>query len=228
MSRMGPVFRTSQKKSTGRLPSEKDVSREGERKPGHTLYRDSNWCQAERDGKVFWDAEQLDRHPSRSVETGIASEPLCKRQPIVRTLCPRKGHRRESEAASDGRVDFDLDALMADQLDARPAILPPIPVTPEKRRLPDHKRMQEHADLARLLGGAALPLALLAQRTGTATADTGSIHDAQAPVSFSALLMGEKLLISGASQRPIGLESEVLARETACFPGQAHVRGCIA
>jgi hypothetical protein len=79
--------------------------------------------------------------------------------------------------------------------------------------------MQQHADLARLCGGAALPLALLAQRTGTATADAGPIHDAQASIGFSALLMREKLLVSGAPQRPIRLESEVLARETPRFPG---------
>lgn len=141
---------------------------------------------------MFWDAEQLDRDPFSSVEMGIASEPLCPRKPKVRTLCPGKGHRPDREAARDGRFDFDLDALMADQLDARPAMLPPTPVTPEKWRLPDHKRMQEHADLARLLGGAALPLTLLAQGTGTATPDTGRIDDAQAPIGFSALLMGNQ------------------------------------
>ena len=102
------------------------------------------------------------------------------------------------------------------------------PVAPEERPFSDAEGMEKHTYLTRLLRGMALPLALLAQRTGTATADTGSIHDAQAPVSFSALLMGEKLLISGASQCPIGLESKVLAREAACFPGQAHLRGSIA
>jgi len=71
--------------------------------------------------------------------------------------------------------------------------------------------MQQHAHLARLGGGAALPLTLFALWTGAATADAGSIHDAQASISFSALLMGGKFLVSGATQCPIGLESKVLA-----------------
>ena len=107
-------------------------------------------------------------------------------------------------------------------------MLSPAPVPPEKRRIPDGQWMQQHADLAWFPGGAALPLALRAQRTGAATADAGPIHDAQASISFSALFMREKLLVSGALQRPIRLESEVLAREATSFPGQAHVRGSIA
>jgi hypothetical protein len=87
--------------------------------------------------------------------------------------------------------------------------------------------MQQHADLTRLLGGAALPLALLAQPTGATTADAGSIDHAQASVSFSALFMRDQLLRSGATQRAIGLEGKVLAREAARFPGQAHLRGSI-
>jgi hypothetical protein len=71
--------------------------------------------------------------------------------------------------------------------------------------------MQEHTHLARLRGGAAIPLTLFAQGTGTATADAGPIDDAQGSVSFSALFMRDQLLVSGAPQRPIGLESKVWA-----------------
>lgn len=88
--------------------------------------------------------------------------------------------------------------------------------------------MQQDAHLAGLRGCAALPLALFAQWAGTTTADTGSIHDAQASIGFSALFMWEQLLVSGATQRPIGLERKVLAREAASFPGQAHLRGSVA
>ena len=79
--------------------------------------------------------------------------------------------------------------------------------------------MQQDADLAWLLGGLPLPLTLLAQPTGTATADAGSIHDAQTPIDLPTLFMGTKLLVSRAPQRPIGLESKILAREAAYFPG---------
>ena len=85
-------------------------------------------------------------------------------------------------------------------------MIPATPVLPEERRSTDRERMQQDADLARLLRSAALPLTLLAQRTGTTTADAGSVDDAQAPVGFSALLMWEQLLVCRAPQRPIGLE----------------------
>src|SRR5437764_1199625 len=93
---------------------------------------------------------------------------------------------------------------------------------------PNDQWMQQHTHLARLRGGAALPLTLLAQGTGTATTDTGRIDDAQAPIGFSALLMRTKLLASGTPQRPIWLERKVLTREAVRFPGQAHLRGSIA
>src|SRR5690349_10937610 len=83
--------------------------------------------------------------------------------------------------------------------------------------------MQQHADLARLCSNAAIPLALLAQRTGTTTANTGTIHHTQAPIGFSALFMREQLLVSRATERPIGLESQVLARKAARFPRRTHL-----
>ena len=123
---------------------------------------------------------------------------------------------------------MDLNSLVTQQLHACPPIRPATPVMPSKRLRTDTQRMQQHAHLARLLSCAPLPLALLTQRTGTTTADAGTIHDAQAAIGFSALFMREKLLVSRATQCPIGLESKVLAREAASFPGQAHLRGSIA
>jgi hypothetical protein len=43
---------------------------------------------------------------------------------------------------------------------------------------PDDHWMQKYAHLAWLFGGAAIPLTLLTQSTGTATADAGRIHHA--------------------------------------------------
>lgn len=97
---------------------------------------------------------------------------------------------------------------------------PATPVSPEEWLLPDAEGMQKHADLARLGCGGTLPLALLAQRTGTTTADAGSIDHPQASIGFSAVFMGNQVPVSGAPQRAIGLEGKVLSRETARFPGQ--------
>src|SRR5207302_6449842 len=88
--------------------------------------------------------------------------------------------------------------------------------------------MQQPTSLARLCRRTAIPLTLLAQRTGTTAVNAGAIRHAQAAIGFSALLMREQLLVSGATQRAIGLESKVLAGEAASFPGQAHLRGSIA
>jgi hypothetical protein len=121
--------------------------------------------------KGLRNAEQFDRHPSSQKRACIASQSLCPRKPIVRTLGTGKGCRRDSEAGRGGRFDLDLDALMAHQLDARPSVVPTAPVTPEKGFRPNAQWMQQHTHLARLLGGVALPLTLLAQGTGTATTD---------------------------------------------------------
>lgn len=88
--------------------------------------------------------------------------------------------------------------------------------------------MQQDTDLARLLGGLALPLTLLAQGTGTATADAGSIHQTQAPLGFSTVFMREQVLVSRTAQCRIGLQNKVVAREAARFPGQTHLRGSVA
>jgi hypothetical protein len=79
--------------------------------------------------------------------------------------------------------------------------------------------MQQHADLARLCRGATIPLTLLALGAGTTTADTGGIHHAQASINLSTPLMYGQRLISRTVQRAIGLESEVLSRESTNFEG---------
>src|SRR5947209_826707 len=128
--------------------------------------------QTEQDGKAFWDAEQSDCHPSSREGTCIASQPLCPRKSSVCALGTRKGRRSDGETGAGGRPDLDLDALMAHQLDAGPSVVPTTPVTPENGFRPNDQWMQQHTHLARLLGGAAQPLTLLAQGTGTATTVT--------------------------------------------------------
>ncbi len=98
---------------------------------------------------------------------------------------------------------------MPQQLHACPTMMPTTPVIPEERLISNDERMQEDAHLARLFGGATLPLALLTQRAGTATADAGCIHDAQASIGFSASFLNTKRLASWTAQRPIRLERKV-------------------
>jgi hypothetical protein len=121
--------------------------------------------------------------------------------------------KRRGPDGECGRLRLHLDhhLLMAQKLDAGPAMLPPTPVLPEERFTPDAERMQEHANLARLCRRTAIPLTLLVERTGTATANAGAIHDTQAPIGFSAVFMREQLLRSRATHCPIGLKSKVLA-----------------
>ena len=121
-----------------------------------------------------------------------------------------------------------LDTLVSHELQTSTSVFSPAPILPEQRGGTDLERMQEDADLARLGCGAPIPLTLLTQRTGATTADTGPVHDAQASISFSALLMRDQLLVGGATQCPIWLERKVLSREATSFPGQAHLRESIA
>ena len=94
------------------------------------------------------------------------------------TLCAGQGLQFVVQAARGGRPELDLDALITQELDAGSSVDPTTPIMPEQWRLPDSHWMQQDADLARFLGGAALPLTLFTQGARTAMADAGSIHDA--------------------------------------------------
>ena len=135
------------------------------------------------------------------------------------TLCSGKGCRLDGRACRSGRPDLDLDALIAQELDTGVSVDSTTPVTPEKWRIPHSQWMQQNTDLTWLLGGLALPLALLTERTGTTTVDAGSVHYTQASIGFSAVLMRGQLLICWAAKRSIGVEREVLAREATGLPG---------
>ena len=145
----------------------------------------------------------------------------------MRPLRTGQGRRQERWASRAAGLYLHLQVLAA-ELHASSPMKSPTPVTPEERSRSHSERMEQQAYLTRLGSGAALPLTLVAQRAGAATADAGSIHDAQASIGFSALLMRDQRMSSLATQRPIGLESKVLSREATSFPGQAHVRGSIA
>jgi hypothetical protein len=168
------------------------------------------------------DAAQPDRHLTSGWSARIASQSLCPREPIMSALCSGKGRRLDSEAGASGGTDLDHNTLLAYQLDARPPVESTAPVIPEQGSRTDDEWMQQHAHLAGLGGSAAIPLTLLAQRTRTATADAGGIHQAQAPVGLSASFVCRKRLTGWTTQRPIRLEGEILPREATRFPGQGH------
>jgi hypothetical protein len=175
--------------------------------------------QTEESGEGFWDAEELNGGSASGRGTGVARQPCFPRQAIMGTLRTRQDGRRGVWLGRRGLRQGDLHPLVAQQGHAGATIKPSTPILPEQGSRSNPERMQQHTDLARLRGRAAIPLALLAQRTGTTAANAGSIHHAQAPIGFSAVFMRDELLVSGATQRPIGLESKVLAREAPSFPG---------
>ena len=117
---------------------------------------------------------------------------------------------RESDADSIARLaevggpSLDLDALIAQELDTGASVDPTTPVLPVERRIPNDKRMEQDAHRPSFRP---LPLALLAQRAGAATANAGGIHHAQASISFSAVFVRNQLLASRAPKRPIELAS---------------------
>ncbi len=140
-------------------------------------------------------------------------------------MCPLstgKGRRLNDGEGRSGSPDLYFDTLLAQQLNTRPPVGPATPVTPLDGLRTDHEGMQEHAHLARLCGGAAIPLTLLAQGAGTTTTDARRIHHAQTSVDLFAPLVGHKRLTSRTAQRAIRLEGKVLSRKAASFPGQSH------
>jgi len=95
---------------------------------------------------------------------GIANQPLDPRKAGMGAL--GTGERGRRDVWSDGGwahapLHLNLDALGTNEVDTGTSMLSSAPVLPEKRLPSDSERMQKHTDLARLLGGAPIPLALL-------------------------------------------------------------------
>ena len=78
---------------------------------------------------------------------------------MMGTLGAGKGHRFGSQTGGDGRPDLYLDALMAQELDARPSVGPTAPVAPEEGGRTDDERMQEHTHLAHAMRNEIDPVA---------------------------------------------------------------------
>ena len=137
----------------------------------------------------------------------------------MRALRTGKDHVRGGRRSGGRRRQAHFEALVSHELDTGTSMFSAAPIPPEQRCGTNGERMQQHTDLAWLQGFATLPLALLAQRAGAATAHAGRIHDTQAAIGFSTPLVSFQHLPCWAAKRPIGLERKVLPSEATCFPG---------
>jgi hypothetical protein len=140
----------------------------------------------------------------------------------VGALGARQDHVLGVESNSNGRWYAHLNALISHKLPTGSSVFSPTPVSPEQWCGTNDERMEQHTHLARLFGRSALPLTLLTERTGAATVNTGSIHNTQASVGFSALLMRGQFLVSWAAKRSIRLESKILGSEATSLPCGTH------
>src|SRR5579885_2968118 len=140
------------------------------RKNPATIKTRSGCCQTERSGKVFWDAEQSDRHLAGCWNSCVAGKALCPREARMRPLPSGEDHFRRVRQSGGLRRLTHLDALVSHQLLTSAPVFPAAPVAPEQRCGTHPKRMEKHTHLPWLCGSLAIPLALLTQWTGTATA----------------------------------------------------------
>ena len=105
------------------------------------------------------------------------------------TLGTGKEDVRVASRCGCSRQQAYLDALVRKEMHTSASMNSSAPVSPQERSISNHEWMQEDAHLAWLRGVVAIPLALVAQRTRTATANAGSVHHTQAPIGFPAPLM---------------------------------------
>lgn len=105
----------------------------------------------------------------------------------MRSLCAGQDHCRFVWRSGSRRRQVHFDALVSHNLYAGTPMFSPAPISPEERGRTNLERMQQNARLARLCRRYAMPLTLLAQRIGTTTANTGTIHHAQAAIGLSAM-----------------------------------------
>lgn len=183
--------------------------------------------QSERGGHRCWDTEQRERDPTSRLHACIASEPKRPVVAVMGALGPGPACRDRICTGREPLLLLDVYALMTKQVPADPTVMPTTPVRPEERPISNHEWMQEDAHLARLFGGAALPLTLFTQRAGTATMDAGCIHHTQAAIGFSAAFVREQFLASRTTECAIWLKRKVDSGEVPRFPGGGSGRWAV-
>jgi hypothetical protein len=162
--------------------------------------RSSSARQTEEGGEGFWNTEQCDGDLESSWGTRIASEPLVPRETIMRPARPGTrgkarrlgGQRGAAPSAPPGVGRATTACTLGDGASGSSHAT-------RRGADPTARGCEPHAHLTRLFGGAALPLTLLPQRAGAATAHAGRIDHAQAPIGLSAPLVRNKRLRSRGS-----------------------------
>jgi hypothetical protein len=140
---------------------------------------------------------------------------------VGRAARARKDHFRFARR-NCGRRQAHLDMLVSHESHAGASMDPATPILPEERPMSNHERMEQPTSLARLFGGVPIPLALLTQLTRTTAANTGGIHQPQAPISLLPTLLKRECAACWTAQSPIGLERKIGSREATRFPGRGR------
>jgi hypothetical protein len=176
--------------------------------------------QSERGGKVFWDAEQADRHPASCWGSRVASQPLLKAETIMRALRTGQGRGRDVWVGREGRLHLNLQALASQQPHACSPMKPPTPIPRSRKEAePTESGCEPQTHPAGFYRLWAVLLTLLAQPTAATVYDPSGVEYPQRAIGLGALLGRVQRLACWRASRPIGLESEVLSREAASFPG---------
>ena len=117
----------------------------------------------------------------------------------MRALRAGQDHVRCAWRSGGRRRQAHLKALVSHELHTGTPVFSAAPIAPEQRGRADDEWMQKHTHLAGLRGSAAIPLTLLAQRTGTTAANAGGVDHTQTPIGFLAPLVCRKGLIGWAA-----------------------------
>jgi hypothetical protein len=182
--------------------------------------------QTERGGKAFWDTEQSDRHLTGCGNSCVANQPLCPREASVGPLGAGKDHCSFATRSCRGWRQAHLDTLVSHELHTGAPMLSSAPILPEQRRETNLERMKQDTDATRLRGCFSIPLTLRTLWAATTIEDLGAVEHAQTAIGFAALLGWAQRLAIWAVQHPVGLEGEVLPRETSRFEGARQPQAC--
>jgi hypothetical protein len=113
--------------------------------------------------KIIGNPEEVDDDLTSCRVSGIPSEACLPRETGMRSLRTGKNHIRWDGPLRRRRRQVHLNSLISHEMLTGTSMFSAAPISPEERCGTNGERMEQDAHLAWLLGGTALPLALLAQ-----------------------------------------------------------------